>query len=73
LRLISFENRKVFPDIFNELISVIQERLNMKESSEFCKAYGTGPFELPINSVKVEAVPHLDLVHSIGRDIVDTS
>lgn len=43
----------------------------MKESSEFCKAYGTGPFELPIYSVKVEAIPHLDFVYSIGRDIVD--
>jgi hypothetical protein len=71
--LISFENRKVFPDIFNELISVIQERLNMKESSEFRKAYGTGPFELSVNSINIKAVPHLDLVHSKGRDIVDTS
>ncbi len=44
----------------------------MKESSEFGESDLIGPWDLLIDGIQVKAVPHLDFIDSVCRDVIDT-
>jgi hypothetical protein len=43
----------------------------MEESSEFGKSDLVGPRDLLINGIQIKAVPHLDFIDSVCRNIID--
>ncbi len=73
LRVVAFQDGKVFPNIFDKLSSVVKERLNVKESSEFREPNLFGPAYLSVDGIDIKAIPHLYFIDSISRGIVNTS
>ena len=72
VRVVTFKDSEVFPDVFEEFGFVVEEGFNMEEGSEFWEAELIGLWDFHVDGVEIKTVPHLNFVDGIGGDIIDT-
>jgi hypothetical protein len=73
VRLPALGHSEESEDILQILISILDVGCNMEEDSEFTEAEVSGPSQFLVDLVEVQLFPHLDLVVSVGRDVVYAS
>lgn len=68
----TFRNRQKSKYVFQILCRISYVRRNVQKHSQFRQSQIMRPYQLPVNSIDIQILPHLYFIIGISRDVVDS-